>query len=172
MDVSEGTSLSKTRRTWFSAVAIVFALVFGVGFFSWIGLVTGWFEGGERQIHRVHDIGSSGIATGLLIAVPLLILSWRRDDIALLQMLGVAAVATLVGAVLATEPAYTLGEHEAAEPYRPFPGGRRHPDRDVSKRALRLRFHAPIPATIAADGVVIALVGPVLASNRERVPDA
>jgi hypothetical protein len=106
MDVSERPSLSKTRRTWFSAMAIVFALIFGVGFFSWIGLVTGWFEGGERQIHRVHDIGSSGIATGLLIAVPLLILSWRRDDIALLQMLGVAAVATVVGAVLATEPAY------------------------------------------------------------------
>jgi hypothetical protein len=33
-------------------------------------LVTGWFEGDERQIHRVHDIGSSGIVTGLLIAVP------------------------------------------------------------------------------------------------------
>src|ERR687888_2494091 len=98
--------ISKTRRTWFSVMAVVFALIFGIGFFGWIGLVTGWFEGGERQIHRVHDIGSSGIATGLLIAVPLLILSWRRDDIALLQMLGAAAVATVVGAVLATEPAY------------------------------------------------------------------
>jgi hypothetical protein len=108
MDVSVGSALSKTRRTWFSVMAIVFALIFGIGFFSWIGLVTGWFETGERQIHRVHDIGSSGVATGLLIAVPLLILSWRRDDIALLQMLGVAGLATVIGAVLATEPAYVV----------------------------------------------------------------
>jgi hypothetical protein len=108
MDVSAGSEVSKTRRTWFSVMAIVFALIFGIGFFSWIGLVSGWFETGERQIHRVHDIGSSGVATGLLIAVPLLILSWRRDDIALLQMLGVAGLATVIGAVLATEPAYAV----------------------------------------------------------------
>lgn len=108
MDVSQEGSLSKTRRTWFSVMAVVFALIFGVGFFSWIGLVSGWFEGGERQIHRVHDVGASGVATGLLIALPLLILSWRRDDIALLQMLGMAALATVVGAVLATEPGYAV----------------------------------------------------------------
>jgi hypothetical protein len=108
MDVSPGSSLSNTRRTWFSVAAVVFALIFGLGFFSWIGLVTGWFESGERQIHRVHDIASSGVATGLLIAVPLLILSWRRNDIALLQMLGVAGLATVIGSVLATEPAYAV----------------------------------------------------------------
>jgi hypothetical protein len=108
MDVSRGVPLSKTRRTWFSVLAVVFSLIFGVGFFSWIGLVTGWFEGGERQIHRVHDIASSGVATGLLIALPLLILSWRREDIALLQMLGVAALATVLGSVLATDPTYAV----------------------------------------------------------------
>ena len=108
MDVSNEVPLSTTRRTWFSVMAVVFALIFGVGFFGWIGLITGWFEGGERQIHRVHDIASSGVATGLLIAVPLLILAWRRDDIALLQMLGVAAAATVVGSILAIEPTYVL----------------------------------------------------------------
>jgi hypothetical protein len=108
MEVSAGSALSKTRRTWFSVMAVVFALIFGIGFFSWIGLVTGWFETGDRQIHRVHDIASSGVATGLLIAVPLLILAWRRDDIALLQMLGVAGLATVIGSVLATEPEYAV----------------------------------------------------------------
>jgi hypothetical protein len=108
MEVSHEVAISKTRRTWFSVMAVVFALIFGIGFFSWIGLVSGWFETGERQIHRVHDIGSSGVATGILIALPLLILAWRRDDIALLQMLGVAGVATVIGAILATEPGYML----------------------------------------------------------------
>jgi len=106
MEVPQEEVLSKSRRTWFSASAIVFALIFGIGFFSWISLLGGWFDSGDRQIHRVHDVASSGVATGLLIAAPLLILAWRRDDIALLQMLGVAALATVVGSVIANEPAY------------------------------------------------------------------
>jgi hypothetical protein len=97
------TELSKTRRTWFSVLAVFFALVFGVALFGWIGLFFGWFSGGEEQIHRVHDIGSSGVATGIFVASPLLILSWRRDDIALLQMLGAAGVATVIGSILALD---------------------------------------------------------------------
>jgi hypothetical protein len=95
--------LSKTRRTWFSVLAVFFALIFGVALFGWIGLFLGWIEGGEDQIHRVHDIGSSGVATGIFVATPLLILSWRRSDIALLQMLGAAAIATVIGSLLALD---------------------------------------------------------------------
>jgi hypothetical protein len=95
--------LSTTRKRWFSVLAVVFALVFGLVLFGWIGLIGGWFASGKDQIHRVHDIGSSGVLTGIFVAVPLLILAWRRDDVALLQMLCVAAVATLVGSVIATD---------------------------------------------------------------------
>src|SRR5262245_56815225 len=106
MDVSNEVSLSKTRRTWFSVMAVVFALIFGIALFGWIGLLFGWTTGGADQIHRVHDIGSSGVATGIFVAVPLLILAWRRDDIALLQMLVAAAIATVIGSVLALDWGY------------------------------------------------------------------
>jgi len=65
----------------------------------------------------------------------------------------------------------TFGEHEAAEPDA-FLRGRRHQDHDVPEWALRLASHATAAATIAAVDHVVALVGPVLASNRDRVPDA
>lgn len=57
MEVSHEVAISKTRRTWFSVTAVVFALIFGIGFFSWIGLVSGWFETGERQIHACTTSG-------------------------------------------------------------------------------------------------------------------
>jgi hypothetical protein len=103
MSAPSTEELSKTRRTWFSVLAVVFALIFGIGLFGWIGLVFGWTAGGEEQIHRVHDIGSSGVATGIFVATPLLILAWRRDDIALLQMLLAAAAATVIGSILALD---------------------------------------------------------------------
>jgi hypothetical protein len=101
--VKQTEELSKTRRSVFSALAVLFALVFGLGFFGWVFLATGWFASGDEQIHRVHDIGAFGVAMGLFVATPLLITSWRRNDVALLQMLGVAAVATLIGSVLALD---------------------------------------------------------------------
>jgi len=108
MDVTQTEELSRSRRTWFSIVAVVFGLIFGVGLFGWIGLIGGWFASGKDQIHRVHDIGSSGVATGVLVAVPLLILAWRRADIALLQMLGVAAIATVIGSALSLDWVFLL----------------------------------------------------------------
>jgi hypothetical protein len=103
VDVTRREDLSASRRTWFSVAAVVFALIFGVALFGWIGLFFGWTSGGKDQIHRVHDIGSSGVATGIFVASPLLILASRRDDIALLQMLGVAALATVFGTLLALD---------------------------------------------------------------------
>jgi hypothetical protein len=103
MVATQRQELSRARRTWFSVLAVVFALIFGVALFGWIGLVFGWTASGEDQIHRVHDIGSSGVATGIFVALPLLILSWRRDDIALLQMLAAAAAATALGSMLSLD---------------------------------------------------------------------
>jgi hypothetical protein len=108
MSVPSTEALSKTRRTWFSVLAVVFALIFGVGLFGWIGLVFGWTTGGEDQIHRVHNIGSSGVATGIFVAIPLLILAWRPAAIALLQMLLAAAAATVIGSVLALDWGFLL----------------------------------------------------------------
>jgi hypothetical protein len=93
--------MPKSHLTWFSALAVVFGLIFGLALFGWIGLVGGWFAGGKDQIHRVHDIGSSGVATGIFVAIPLVIVAWRRDAVALLQMLFAAAVATVIGSVIA-----------------------------------------------------------------------
>jgi hypothetical protein len=97
---------SRTRDVWFSLVSGFFAALFGVVLFGWVSLVVGWFESDDRLIHRVHDLGSNGVASGLLVATPLLILAWRRHDVALLQMPGVAAVAIAVAAVLATDWVY------------------------------------------------------------------
>lgn len=36
--------LSKTRRTWFSALAAFLAVVFGTVLFGWLGLFLGWID--------------------------------------------------------------------------------------------------------------------------------
>jgi hypothetical protein len=58
----------------FRVCAIVFAVAVGLGFFGLPSLVTGWFEGGERVIHRVHDLGYGDWA-GILLTVPLVALT-------------------------------------------------------------------------------------------------
>ena len=93
---------------WFSALAVVFSLVFGLGFFGWVFLVTGWFASGDEQIHRVHDIGAFGISMGVFVATPLLIVAWRRTDTALLQMLGVAIITTVIGSARAADAPFML----------------------------------------------------------------
>jgi len=108
MDEPPAASMSKTRTAWFSGLAVLFSLVFGLPLFGWVGLLGGWFMSGSGEIHRVHNIAASGVATGILVATPLLILAWRRDDIALLQMVGVAAVATAIGSVLAFDRVFLI----------------------------------------------------------------
>jgi hypothetical protein len=103
MRTADDRELSRARRIWFSGFAVLFALIFGLGFFGWVFLVTGWFASGDEQIHRVHDLGAFGVAIGLFTATPLLIVSWRRTDTALLQMLGVAAIATVMGSAVAAD---------------------------------------------------------------------
>jgi MFS family permease len=97
------STMAKARRTWFSALAVVFGLVFGVVLFGWIGLVAGWFDNDADGIHRVHNVAGTGVTVGLFMAVPMLLLAFRRDDIALLQEVAVAAFAFVVAALLATD---------------------------------------------------------------------
>ncbi len=95
--------LSKGRRTAFSVLAAVFAVVFGVGLFGWLGLVAGWFSSDEGGIHRVHDIGGSGVTTGIFVAGGLTVLAWRRDDVALLHAISMSGLAFALAAVFASD---------------------------------------------------------------------
>jgi hypothetical protein len=96
-------SVSEARRTWFAVLAAVFAVVFGTVLFGWIGLFAGWFSNQDAGIHRVHDIGGSGVATGIFVSGALLALLWRRDDIALLQMVAATGIAYGIASVIATD---------------------------------------------------------------------
>jgi hypothetical protein len=98
-----GEPMTRTRRTWFSVVAALFVAIFGLGLFGLVGLVFGWIDNESGGIHRVHIIGGMGITTGILIAVPFLLLAWRRDDVALLQAIAVVGLAFAVASVFASD---------------------------------------------------------------------
>src|SRR3954462_12679334 len=63
--------VSKGRLSWFRVLTVLFGVGAAVGLFG-ISLFLGWFEKDSGGIHRVHDIGSSGVLAGLLVAVPFL----------------------------------------------------------------------------------------------------
>jgi hypothetical protein len=96
-------SLSRTRTIWFSVMAGVFAAIFGLVLFGWVGLLLGWFDNQAGGIHRVHNIGGSGVVTGIFIAVPLLVLAWRREAVALLQTVAFAGLGFAVSSVIASD---------------------------------------------------------------------
>jgi hypothetical protein len=89
----EERTVSRRRRVAFTVCSIVFAVAIGLGLFAVVSLVIGWFEGGDRLIHRVHDLGY-GVWGGILLVVGLIALSRRpeRRPAALQQLLvGIAA---------------------------------------------------------------------------------
>lgn len=96
-------TMSRTRTIWFSAMAGLFAAIFGLVLFGWLGLLFGWFDNDGGGIHRVHNVGGSGVTAGILIAVPLMVLAWRRQDVALLQTVAVVGLAFVVASVLASD---------------------------------------------------------------------
>jgi hypothetical protein len=57
-------TVGRGGRIAFTIITVVLGIFTGLGAIS---LVTGWFEGGERLIHRVHDIGT-GIVGAILLA--------------------------------------------------------------------------------------------------------
>jgi hypothetical protein len=94
------------RPKAFRITATVFGLIFGLAFFGFPGLILGWFEGGDRLIHRVHDL-STGVLTGLLFAVPLLALAVRKR-VAPLHQVAVATVAGITGAAMSVDPVWLV----------------------------------------------------------------
>jgi len=96
-------SMSRTRTMWFSAMSGLFAAIFGLALFGWLGLLFGWFDNDGGGIHRIHNVGGSGVTTGILIAVPLLVLAWRRQDVALLQTVAVVGLSFALASVLALD---------------------------------------------------------------------
>jgi hypothetical protein len=95
--------MSSKRNKWFSVVAALFAVIFGLLLFGWVGLVFGWIDNEAGGIHRIHLIGGSGITAGILIAIPLLLIAWLRDDVALLQTIAVVGLAFALASVFATD---------------------------------------------------------------------
>jgi hypothetical protein len=95
--------MSSKRNKWFSVVAALFAVIFGLLLFGWVGLVFGWIDNEAGGIHRIHEIGGSGVTAGILIAIPLLLLAWLRDDVALLQTITVVGLAFALASVFATD---------------------------------------------------------------------
>jgi hypothetical protein len=101
--LQEAEQVSPGRRRAFVICTIVFGVVIGLGLFGLVSLVTGWFEGGERLVHRVHDLGYGGLG-GIILSLPLLLQAKNPEGrpAAMQQyFLGVAAYA--VGIALALD---------------------------------------------------------------------
>jgi len=96
-------SISPRRRKAFTVCAIVFAVAVGLGLFGVPSLVLGWFEGGERLQHRVHDLGY-GAWAGILLTLGLVALT-RRPELrpAALQQVLLGIAAYWVAALLAVD---------------------------------------------------------------------
>jgi hypothetical protein len=76
----------------------------GLLFFAWPSLILGWFEGGDRAIHRTHDLGWGAVGGILLAGAALIQLRpWGRRPAAL-QQICVVVIAFLIGLGLSNDP--------------------------------------------------------------------
>ena len=96
---TEASAIARPKA--FAITATILGLVFGLAFFGFPGLILGWFEGGDRLIHRVHDL-SNGVLTGLLFALPLLALAVRKR-VAPLHQVAVASLAGIAAAAISAD---------------------------------------------------------------------
>lgn len=80
-------------RAYRVAIVVYALLVAGLGF-SLVGLVTGWFEGDERQIHRLHDT-AWGIFGTIVLTAPV-VATWRDPA----RNLAPVQIALLAGPVM------------------------------------------------------------------------
>ncbi len=102
----ESTGDQITRPRAFRLIAVVVGVLFGLALFGFPALILGWFEGGERLVHRVHDLGG-GILVGILLAVPLFAVAARRQ-VAPLYQVALASLGGLVAAALAADPVWLV----------------------------------------------------------------
>ena len=98
----EQETRATTGLRGYRIVVVVYALlVAGLGF-SLLGLVSGWFESGEREVHRLHDT-AWGIFGTIVLTVPV-VLTWRNpgSKLAPVQMALLAGAVEVVALALAT----------------------------------------------------------------------
>ena len=92
----------------FFILAGVLGVAFALPLFGWPSLVLGWFESGDRLVHRVHDLGY-GIWAGILVAVGYLSqLRAPERRIAGFQQAALALVGQAVAATLSSDGSFLL----------------------------------------------------------------
>ena len=92
-------STSRPPRAFVIVTALA-TLFFGVLSFTWFSLVVGWFETGEREIHRLHDV-SWGALGGILIAGGVLVqLRNPERKVSAMQMVAAVVIVTAVASLL------------------------------------------------------------------------
>lgn len=92
----------------FLILAGVVGVAFALPLFGWPSLVLGWFESGDRLVHRVHDLGY-GVWSGLFMAVGYLSqLRAPERRIAGFQQVALALVAQAVASTLSGDGSFLL----------------------------------------------------------------
>ena len=99
-DAPVAPSASGRRRAFFIVAGVAAALL-GLLAFGWISLIVGWFESGDREPHRVHDL-AWGAVGGLIIAGGFVVqLRDPQRKIAPMQQVVVGAFALILATLLA-----------------------------------------------------------------------
>jgi hypothetical protein len=98
-----GSTRARRRRILFLILTGLFGLAWAGPLFGLPSLVLGWFESGDRLIHRVHDL-AYGIWASLFMAVGYLSqLRWPERRIAGFQQTAVALLGLAVAGALSAD---------------------------------------------------------------------
>lgn len=92
--------VSARRRMTFRVLTIVLGVAAGIGAFALVALVASWFIGGDRDVHRIHDLGWGALG-GLLLALPLILQGWRPEQrVAATQQFSLVILVAVVAAAI------------------------------------------------------------------------